>query len=298
MPAAARRGCGMRRSGRWSRRRCRRRAVRPRGLPPGRLRRSAAMRSRRAPGRRQDQVRVTASIIRSVRHSVAMPSWPYASARTGSLIFATVRWTPSASAASCAAITLRLSPSVSARNMSAPSVPARRSTSSSVPSPRMALPPNDAGSRSNAVDRCRGSRPGGRPGRRSGQGRAHPTAADDDGFHGAPRALVRARSTRHMARSSAHRGSYARRRSRRRTSGGRAAEMRLELSEDDARALICGGLGGHQPGGTGADDQHIAEGVDLLVASGSAPRSRWPWPAARRMKGSQNIQNAGPRPGR
>ena len=57
---------------------------------------------------------------------------------------------PSASLASWAAMTLRLSPSVTARNTSAPSAPARRRTSSSVPSPRIAMPRKDAGRRSKA----------------------------------------------------------------------------------------------------------------------------------------------------
>ena len=55
------------------------------------------------------------------------------------------------SVATWAAMTLRLSPSVSARNTSAPRAPERRRTSSSVPSPLTAAPLKLLGRRSKAA---------------------------------------------------------------------------------------------------------------------------------------------------
>ena len=91
---------------------------------------------------------------------------------------------PRASTPSCAAITLRLSPSVSARNRSASSAPSRRRVSSSVPSPRIA---RAAERRREAVERRRRQvddqdLPAG-PVQLVGQPGPDATTADDDGFH-------------------------------------------------------------------------------------------------------------------
>ena len=167
------------------RRRCRRSRVGADGAR-GRPARGAAGR-RRDPGqagRRQPEVARDGVAIRLVRHSVAMPSSRVRLGPDRVVDLGHDPPAPSASTASCAAMMLRLSPSVRARNRSASSAPARRSTSSSVPSPRMA---RARGSRRQAVER-RGrdvedddlvagpveARPA---------ARADAAAADDDDFH-------------------------------------------------------------------------------------------------------------------
>ena len=93
-------------------------------------------------------------------------------------------WQPSASVASWAVMTLRLSPSVIAMNRSAPSAPARRRVSSSVPSPRRAAPAIGAGQPVEGLGRgidddhlVTG------PVEAVGEDRAHPAASDDDDLH-------------------------------------------------------------------------------------------------------------------
>ena len=66
-----------------------------------------------------------------------------------------------------------------------------------------------------------------------------------------------------------------------------AAEAEILVAEDDARAGAAGRKRRREPGGPGADHQHVAERVRLLVACrdrldvGARPR-----PAARRISGS------------
>ena len=92
-------------------------------------------------------------------------------------------------------MTLRLSPSVRARKMSAPSAPARRRTSSSVPSPRMAVPAEGrrqalegAGRDVEDDDLVAGRVP------ELGGGGADAAAADDDDLHSGS-SLIGSRTT-------------------------------------------------------------------------------------------------------
>ena len=48
----------------------------------------------------------------------------------------------------------------------------------------------------------------------------------------------------------------------------------------------AGGLGRGQPGNAGADDQHVAMDMDVLIAVGIAALGGLPSPAARRISGS------------
>ena len=65
-----------------------------------------------------------------------------------------------------------------------------------------------------------------------------------------------------------------------------AAEAKILVAEDDARAGARRGQRGRKPGRSRADHQHVAEGEGLLVASGSLSPAARPSPAARRISGS------------
>ena len=55
-----------------------------------------------------------------------------------------------------------------------------------------------------------------------------------------------------------------------------SAGARILVGEDDPEALCGSDTRGHQPGGTRADDEHVAEGVALLVAVGIGKMSAAP----------------------